>query len=121
MAGNETTARGIEGDGAEALQLVDWWLSQSLYYVLPDRIYWFLGANVSDSRGEDEWDYLLTLLRLQAPHWAQERGPRGNSDVGSSSTAGSPSLRAGIPAPPDSGGSGSNHWGLAGVPPTLRA
>ena len=115
MAGNETTARGIEGDGAEALQLVDWWLSQSLYYVLPDRIYWFLGANVSDSRGEDEWDYLLTLLRLQAPHWAQRRGPRGNSDVGGSSTDGSLPPRADSPAPQSSGGSTSSAGSVDGA------
>ena len=115
MAGNGTTARGIEDDGAEALQLVDWWLSQSLYYVLPDRIYWFLGANVSDSRGKGEWYYLLTLLRLQAPHWAQERGPRGNCDDGGSSSDGSPPPRAGSPASQDSGGSTSSAGSLDGA------
>ena len=79
MAGDETATRNMGGDGADDMHLVDWWLTTSLYYILPDRVYWYLGANASDSQGENEWYHLLTLLRLQAPHWAQGRSPRDSS------------------------------------------
>ena len=117
MAWDGTASRGMEGDGADAMLLVDWWLGPGAplyHHVLPDRIYWYLGANVSYSQGENEWYSLLSLLRLQAPHWTQERGPRGNSDVGSGSTAGSSTLRVSSPAPPDSDGSASSAGSLVG-------
>jgi hypothetical protein len=50
------------------LQLVDWWLNRMLYDVLPNRIYFFLGANHAYSVGEGEWYALLNILRLRS-HW----------------------------------------------------
>ena len=52
------------------MQLVDWWTDRELFHILPDRIYFFLGAGVSDSEGEAEWDKLVfVVLSLQAPRW----------------------------------------------------
>jgi hypothetical protein len=45
-----------------SLKLKDWWSSEALYYILPNRIYFFFGANQQDSEGEEEWYMLLDLL-----------------------------------------------------------
>ncbi len=47
------------------LQLADWFADEVLYYILPNRMYFFLGAEVSDSQGEDEWDHLRWILRAE--------------------------------------------------------
>ena len=47
------------------MRLADWWLTPSWYYVLPNRLYWLLGADVIGSVGEAEW-YDLHGRRLQA-------------------------------------------------------
>ena len=44
------------------MRLADWWDSPRLYYILPNRIYYFLGAEVSDSSGEDDWYDLIDAL-----------------------------------------------------------
>ena len=44
------------------MRLADWWDSPSLYYILPNRIYYFLGAEVSYSSGEDDWYDLIDAL-----------------------------------------------------------
>ena len=46
------------------MSLRDWWLDYHLYYILPNRIYFFLGAEEIDSEGEDEWYNLIILLHL---------------------------------------------------------
>ena len=43
--------------------LKDWFTSEHLYNILPNRVYYFLGAEVSDSEGEEEWDSLREALR----------------------------------------------------------
>ncbi len=50
------------------MELVEWFDPPELvqYYILPNRIYYFLGADVIDSEGEVEWYMLLWLLRQ---HW----------------------------------------------------
>ena len=40
------------------MHLLEWWLSEAMYYILPNRLYWMLGANEIDSDGEEEW-YIL--------------------------------------------------------------
>ena len=66
-------AEGPPGPPApRTMELVDWWLSAAMYRILPNRLYWLLGANVSDSEGEAEWYDLLDTLGLIAPHWSQE-------------------------------------------------
>ena len=62
------------------MRLADWWLTQSLYYVLPNRLYWLLGANVIDSVGEAEWYDLLDALGLAPPHWSQLRSRSPSSE-----------------------------------------
>ena len=64
------------------MRLADWWLTQGWYYVLPNRLYWLLGANVIDSDGEAEWYDLLDTLGLAPPHWSQLRS-RSPSNEGS--------------------------------------
>ncbi len=46
------------------MQLVEWFLVRELYYIMPNRAYWLLGANVIDSKGENEWYNLLDLLHI---------------------------------------------------------
>ena len=48
------------------LRLADWFADEVLYYILPNRMYFFLGAEVSDSQGEDEWDHLRWILRAES-------------------------------------------------------
>ena len=64
----------------ETMKIGDWWLNSALYGILPNRLYWLLGANVIDSAGEDEWYALVNVVGLTAPHWAQERGPARDED-----------------------------------------
>ena len=67
-----------------AMRLADWWLTSPLYYVLPNRLYWLLGANICGSTGEHCWHNLLEALDLQVPHWSQERNsgdPSEDSDA----------------------------------------
>ena len=46
------------------MEFREWFIDETLYYVMPNRVYYLLGANVSDSDGEDEWDNLKLLMRL---------------------------------------------------------
>ena len=46
----------------EKMHMRDWWSSQALYYILPNRVYFFLGAQEIDSEGEYEWYMFLDLL-----------------------------------------------------------
>ena len=46
----------------EKMHMRDWWSSQALYYILPNRVYFFLGAEEIDSEGECEWYMFLDLL-----------------------------------------------------------
>ena len=62
------------------MRLADWWLTPSWYYVLPTRLYWFLGPNVVDSCGEAEGYNLLDTLGLFSRHWSQRRSRSPSSD-----------------------------------------
>ena len=46
--------------------LTTWFHDRCLYYILPNRIYYFLGANISDSRGEIEWYQLMDITNCPA-------------------------------------------------------
>ena len=48
--------------GCEKMHLRDWWSCQALCYLLPDKVYFFLGANEIGSMGECECYMLLELL-----------------------------------------------------------
>ena len=37
------------------MHLHEWWAAEGFYYILPNRLYWLLGANYTDSLGEWEW------------------------------------------------------------------
>ena len=67
-----------------AIRLRDWWLIPGHYGILPNRLYWLLGADRIGSRGENEWYTLLSTLRLVAPHWTQDCGANGDTDSGGS-------------------------------------
>ena len=58
------------GLASPAKELPDWWMDSHLYYVLPNRIYFFLGAQVTDSEGEDEW-YALCRAIYASAQWRQ--------------------------------------------------
>ena len=62
----------VPGDTEATPQdLCDWWSRESWYYILPNRIYFFLGSQVSDSVGEEEWDRLLVeVCRCMAKRYA---------------------------------------------------
>ena len=46
--------------------LTTWFHDRFLYYILPNRIYYFLGAKISDSRGEIEWYQLMDITNCPA-------------------------------------------------------
>ena len=48
--------------GCDEMHLRDWWSCQALYYLLPNKVYFFLGADEVDSKGECEWYISLELL-----------------------------------------------------------
>ena len=50
-----------------SIQLRDFWSSQDLYYVLPNKVYFFLGAQIMDSEGESDW-YSLCDALFTYPH-----------------------------------------------------
>ena len=62
----------VPGDTEATPQdLCDWWSRDSWYDILPKRIYLFLGSQVSDSVGEEEWDRLLVeVCRCMAKRYA---------------------------------------------------
>jgi hypothetical protein len=62
-----------QGLGCGAISLCDWWLIPGHYGILPNRLYWLLGADVIGSAGEDEWYSLTAALRIVPPHWSQAR------------------------------------------------
>ena len=41
------------------MHLHEWWAGDEYYYILPNRLYWFLGADAIDSLGEWEWYTVL--------------------------------------------------------------
>ena len=44
------------------MHLKEFFEDEHLYYILPNRLYFFLGAQQSDSEGECEWDDLKDIL-----------------------------------------------------------
>ena len=46
------------------MQLDDWFQDPVLYYILPNRVYFFLGAEAIDSDGEDEWYELCIAVHF---------------------------------------------------------
>ena len=56
-----------EEDNKVSIQLRDFWSSQDLYFVLPNKVYFFLGAQIIDSEGESDWDSLCDAL-FTYPH-----------------------------------------------------
>ncbi len=44
------------------MELPDWWLEHRLYNILPNRLYFLLGAQVIDSEGEDAWYALFRAV-----------------------------------------------------------
>ena len=42
--------------------LKDWFTDQHLYYILLNEVYFYLGAEVMDSDGEDDWYALIQAL-----------------------------------------------------------
>ena len=57
-----------DGKSPPRMQLGDWWVLPGHYNLLPNRLYFFLGAKITGSRGENEWYSLIALLRLVPPH-----------------------------------------------------
>ena len=70
VVGMDSAAQGL---GCGAISLCDWWLIPGHYGILPNRLYWLLGADVIGSAGEDEWYSLTAALRIVPPHWSQAR------------------------------------------------
>lgn len=60
----ETQKEDDEEAKTVGLHLRDFWRSQALYYILPNEIYFWLGAQVSDSEGESDWYSLCEALCL---------------------------------------------------------
>ena len=60
-------------DGQRTMQLMDWWIDRHLYNILPNRVYFLLGAQISDSDGEFEWDMLHVIMNLPPLHWCSHR------------------------------------------------
>ena len=56
-----------EEDNKVSIQLRDFWSSQDLYFVLPNKVYFFLGAQIIDSEGECDW-YSLRDALFTYPH-----------------------------------------------------
>ena len=52
------------------MELVHWFTENHYYYILPNRIYYLLGAQVIDSKGEDEW-YALCKAVYESKRWRQ--------------------------------------------------
>ena len=46
------------------MHLKEFFEDKHLYYILPNRLYFFLGAQTSDSIGEYEWDNLKAFLHI---------------------------------------------------------
>ena len=44
------------------MRLKEFFEDEHLYYILPSRLYFFLGAHARDSKGECEWDNLIAIL-----------------------------------------------------------
>ena len=65
-----------ESEGAApsrgSVHLQDWWSSEAMYYILPNRLYWLLGANTCWSVGEWEWYNLCYVVLGFEKHWTSE-------------------------------------------------
>ena len=88
------TAPGTSSSQPERMRLVDWWILPGHFSILPNRLYWLLGADAIGSQGEHEWYTLLELLQLVAPHWSQDRSPGSSAGGSDASLASAPAHAA---------------------------
>ena len=44
------------------MHLKEFFEDEHFYYILPNRLYFFLGAHASNTEGECEWDNIMAIL-----------------------------------------------------------